>query len=826
MNKRPVTRTLLISLSLLLFIACTYLPAGLRWETQMLQRMSPLLPERQLERVSVAAIVYDDDSYQHFGNELFSNNLLAQLVNKLAADGAATIALGLPLNYAQTAPELASFRATLAERDKGLRQELNTWANRLDPDLNLKDAINRANNVVLFAPMITPRGTPEKTILPSSYYVADLEERNTLSSTLRDALLLSGAPATTAPVLPQSQFLAASKSLGFSRLHTTLGGNYLLFADGNRLLPGFALTAYSHFKGIGLQTIRLTGSHAMVGNSTFSTGPEYLYVPYPRLKGRGDSGASWSLARYLNGANTANTIKGKLVLVALDENAQFTAAIPHWNMGLGAQTLQRMLTSMTSGQQIDLPDWFLLGERLLLLACALLLYLLPRRLSMRLAITLALLLAAALINTWLGALVLQNLWLPLSLPLAFLLSTTGLLLVQGAVAQRMLDLTGQIIEARASLARSLQSQGQLDQALDELKKCPPRPALCEPLYQLALELERRRFFAKAMQVYDDIAAINPGFRDIVSRRQSIEAVPAQVAARKNNGAATVISTMVANSKTMEKPMLGRYRIERELGHGAMGVVYLGEDPKIGRRVAIKTLSLIDEFDAEDLAEVKQRFFREAEAAGRLDHPNIITIYDAGEEHDLAYIAMDYAPGASLETYAREDHLLPPRTVLAIAAEVASALEYAHERNVVHRDIKPSNIIYDAKTDSVKVTDFGIAFLADDSKTKTGLILGSPSYMSPEQVAGKKLDGRSDLYSLGVTVFQLLTGELPFVGDSLANLMYKITNNKAPSVASLRKNSATCVNRLVAKALHKEPGKRFASGGEMADALRKCLSQLR
>ncbi len=145
---------------------------------------------------------------------------------------------------------------------------------------------------------------------------------------------------------------------------------------------------------------------------------------------------------------------------------------------------------------------------------------------------------------------------------------------------------------------------------------------------------------------------------------------------------------------------------------------------------------------------------------------------------------------------------------------------------MHRDIKPSNIIYDAKTDSVKVTDFGIAFLADDSKTKTGLILGSPSYMSPEQVAGKKLDGRSDLYSLGVTVFQLLTGELPFVGDSLANLMYKITNNKAPSVASLRKNSATCVNRLVAKALHKEPGKRFASGGEMADALRKCLSQLR
>jgi serine/threonine-protein kinase len=188
--------------------------------------------------------------------------------------------------------------------------------------------------------------------------------------------------------------------------------------------------------------------------------------------------------------------------------------------------------------------------------------------------------------------------------------------------------------------------------------------------------------------------------------------------------------------------------------------------------------------------------------------------------------MDYAPGSSLDTYARDDALLPLRTVVTIAIDVAQALDYAHERNVVHRDIKPSNIIYDPDTESVKVTDFGIAFLTDDSKTKTGLILGSPSYMSPEQVAGKKLDGRSDLYSLGVTMFQLVTGQLPFAGDSLANLMYKITNNKAPSAASLRKNLNPCISRLIAKSLQKEADKRYVSGSEMAEALHKCLAQLK
>ena len=220
-------------------------------------------------------------------------------------------------------------------------------------------------------------------------------------------------------------------------------------------------------------------------------------------------------------------------------------------------------------------------------------------------------------------------------------------------------------------------------------------------------------------------------------------------------------TVILPGGGVEKPMLGRYEVEKELGKGAMGVVYLGKDPKIGRVVAIKTMALSQEFEADELKDVKERFFREAETAGRLTHPNIVTIYDAGEEHDLAYIAMEFLKGKDLTPYIKPDTLLPLDKVLSIVARVADALAYAHKNNVVHRDIKPANIMYDLEGDSVKVTDFGIARITDSSKTKTGMVLGTPSYMSPEQLAGKKIEGRSDLFSLGVTLYQLSCGKLPF-----------------------------------------------------------------
>jgi serine/threonine-protein kinase len=257
----------------------------------------------------------------------------------------------------------------------------------------------------------------------------------------------------------------------------------------------------------------------------------------------------------------------------------------------------------------------------------------------------------------------------------------------------------------------------------------------------------------------------------------------------------------------------------------MGVVYLGKDPKIGRVVAIKTMALAQEFDADELEDVKARFFREAETAGRLNHPNIVTMYDAGEEHDLAYIAMEFLKGKDLAPYTKPDNLLPLPKVMNIIARVADALDYAHKQNVVHRDIKPANIMYDAETDTPKVTDFGIARITDSSKTKTGMVLGTPSFMSPEQLAGKKIEGASDLFSLGVSLYQMACGKLPFEGDSMAQLMFRIANEPHTDILSVRTDLPPCLVAIINRSLAKQVADRYANGAEMAGALRQCAASL-
>lgn len=271
--------------------------------------------------------------------------------------------------------------------------------------------------------------------------------------------------------------------------------------------------------------------------------------------------------------------------------------------------------------------------------------------------------------------------------------------------------------------------------------------------------------------------------------------------------------------------LGRYRIESEIGRGSMGAVYLGRDPQIGRQVAIKTLALSREFEGDKLVEARERFFREAETAGRLQHPGIVTIFDAGEAQDLAYIAMEYIKGEDLQRYTSPGRLLPLTQLLEIIARVAEALAYAHSQGVVHRDIKPANVMVDLESGLVKVTDFGVARLDDSSRTRTGLVLGTPSFMSPEQMAGRRTDGRSDLYSLGVMLFQLLTASLPHQGETMAQLMRQIANETAPDIRSLRPELPQELADVVALALEKRPEVRYADGGQLAQDLRTLVAAM-
>jgi len=370
-------------------------------------------------------------------------------------------------------------------------------------------------------------------------------------------------------------------------------------------------------------------------------------------------------------------------------------------------------------------------------------------------------------------------------------------------------------ELQHRLGVAYRAQGRLDMAWDSLRLCPLDESLLEDLYQLGLDFERELKPDQAEAVFRQIAEFNPKFRDLESRlsRAQAPAAEARIAGQSE------IAGMPASGG--EKPTLGRYQIDRELGKGAMGTVYLGTDPKIGRVVAIKTLALAQEFGADELKEVKERFFREAESAGRLKHRDIVAIYDVGEERGLAYIAMEFLKGRDLTPYTRPDSLLALDKVLSIVERVAEALAYAHHNGVVHRDIKPGNIVYEPDSDSVKVTDFGIASITSAASTDAGMVLGTPSYMSPEQVAGLAIDGRSDLYSLGVMVYQLVSGRLPFQGESLAQLMFNIANQPHADIRTHNPDLPDCVTMLINKALSRDPEERYQNGEQMARSVSVC-----
>jgi hypothetical protein len=386
-----------------------------------------------------------------------------------------------------------------------------------------------------------------------------------------------------------------------------------------------------------------------------------------------------------------------------------------------------------------------------------------------------------------------------------------------------------------------------EQRFAELKGRKPSATVLGDLYTLGTQLESRGRLVQATAVFRHLARVDNTYKDVSTRLKRLmdtdrakpkaKAAPAPApslahapvhapaAAVRDPTTQESASPAAAPAAAPELERLGRYKLEREIGRGAMGIVYLGRDTAINRAVAIKAIPLASEFSDAELVEARARFFREAETAGRLNHPNIVTIYDVGEERGLAYIAMEYLKGRHLSDHATPNNLLEPRKVLEVIGRTAEALGFAHKQQVVHRDIKPANLMYDASTDILKITDFGIARLTGAGSTRTGIVLGTPSFMSPEQLEGRNVTGHSDLFSLGVSLFQLLTGQLPFTADSMTGLMQQIAEVPHPPLRAFRPDLPECVEVLIDRALAKNPDARFDSGAQMAAALDDCRTRI-
>jgi len=708
------------------------------------------------------------------------------------------------------APELAQIGATLEEAEGAL-----------NVDRKLAESFTKAGNVVL--PMLftlgEPRGKPDK---PLPEFVR--KNALTLQSGSGDLPLF-----TSAVEVPIVESLGeAAAAVGHLNSVPDVDGairtEALAITYYDQYYPSLAAMLVARSLNLTAKDIKIRPGEALqIGNFRVSADPTMQMFTY-FYKDRDGKPAFQEDSFYdvTSGKIPLDKYRDKIVLIGPTAAGVSSLFVTPVNPSMAAVELQaHTVSSLLQGHFFVTPTWGWIVERAIyLLIAAYLIAMLPR-LSAGVGAALSAGIVALLIAAHFALMTGQGLWLQFMLPLTLLVVGHVLLVTKRfVVTERGKEVSDAQSAANARmLGLAFQGQGQLDMAFDYFRKVPLDDTVMDNLYNLALDFERKRQFNKAEAAFRYMAGYDPKFRDLEAKLSRAKQMSETVIL--GGGHTHPGGTLVLGGGA-EKPMLGRYQVEKELGKGAMGVVYLGKDPKIGRVVAIKTMALAQEFEADELAEVKERFFREAETAGRLSHTNIVTIFDAGEEHDLCYIAMELLKGRDLVPFTKVGTTLPTDKAISIVARVADALGYAHRQNVVHRDVKPANVMYEAENDVVKVTDFGIARITDSSKTKTGMVLGTPSYMSPEQLQGKKIDGRSDLFSLAVSLYQLVCGKLPFEGDSMAQLMYRIANEHAPDILQYNPSLPPALVAFLDRAMSKETGERYQTGEEFAGALRATV----
>ncbi|MBE0612942.1 MAG: CHASE2 domain-containing protein [Burkholderiales bacterium] len=803
-----------------------------------------------LDKIAVIAI--DEQSLANIGRWPWSREVLARMTDSLAAAKAKVIAYTVLFSEPQTDPgyvyisklldltgatapaptapagpaaapgSSVSLAAPAGDELVPIRTLLKEAEQALNTDRRLAESFARAGNVVpmtLFD-IATAFGKPDK---PLPEYVT----KNSLS---KIGVILDDAILPTRKVEYPIEILGkASTALGYLNSTPDVDGGTraepLAVGYFGQVYPSLALMIAAKSLNLNASDVKVNpGEMVSLGRLNIVTDPfTRMYTYFYKDRDGHSAFPVDSFFDVVSGKIPVGKYRDKIVLIGPTAAGLGSFAVTPVSPTMPpVLVLAHSVSSILSEHFFVAPPWGRWVEMaVFLLIAAYLIGLLPRlKASMGAAVTAALL--ALLLIVHFALMMSAAMWLQLMLPLVLLVVGHVLLVTKRFVLTEAgkVKSDADSAESNRMLGLAFQGQGQLDMAWDKFRKVPLGDGLMDNLYNLALDFERKRQFNKAENVFQYMANHNPKFRDLETRLSRAKTMSETIVL---GGAAGHPGGSMSLGAGAEKPMLGRYQVEKELGKGAMGVVYQGKDPKIGRVVAIKTMALSQEFEADELVEVKERFFREAETAGRLSHPNIVTIYDAGEEHDLCYIAMELLGGKDLIPFTKKDNLLPIDKVVSIIARVADGLAFAHKQHIVHRDIKPGNLMYEPDSDTLKITDFGIARITDSSKTKTGMVLGTPSYMSPEQLSGKKVDGRSDLFSLAVTLYQMLCGALPFVGDSMAQLMFKIANEPAIEIFLVRRGIPPPLVAFLDKAMAKEADERYQTGDEFAAALRAALA---
>ena len=783
----------------------------------------------------VVIVSIDDDSIAKMGRWPWPRSLIAQMIDFLSKSGARIIGVDIlfsepeknqGLREIQTLKEVFLSRILkprpTKEKAKFLRYLKEAEAN-LDNDSKLISSVKKTGNVVL--PMYF--NTDSSLLLPVEALPPYLE-KNSLNHTPKtgeeDVYPVVEAGGITAPI---PGMVIGSAGIGHINRHVDEDGatrwEILVIKYGKRYFPSFSLKVVMRYLNVENQGARIASGRGIdLGGLLIPTDESMRLLI--RFWGPDGCFPRYSFFDVLNGKIPPAMFKDKVVL--LGSTAQgigdfvptpLSSNVP--GVEIAANVIQDILTK----RFLIRPEWASGAEvGIILIFGGIISLLLPRLRAKWGVILMGGLLSAFIVGVS-YLFIHDGIWIKLFYPSMLLIVgyigvTSGKFLVTEK-DKELVEADG--IETNKMLGLTFQGQGMLDLAFEKFRKCPVDDDMKDVLYNLALDFERKRMINKAEAVYRRIMEKDEGFRDVKERVERLKKVGETIIFGEKGGVRRDKDLTLMMESAGEAPTIGRYQLIRELGRGEMGIVYLGKDPKINRLVAIKTIRFGDAVDDSEVKPIKERFFKEAEAAGRLSHPNIVTVYDVGEDHDLSYIAMEYIEGKDLTPYCKRDFLMPIKPALKIVGVVGQALDYAHAQGVVHRDIKPGNIML-VRNGTIKITDFGIARIATSSRTRTGIIMGTPTYMSPEQLAGRRVDGRSDIFSLGIVLYELLTGEKPFKGESITTLMYRIANSPHPSPTDYNPNIPEPCLKIIDKALMKEVEKRYQKGNELFDDIQEAL----
>ncbi|MCB4792688.1 MAG: serine/threonine-protein kinase [Elusimicrobia bacterium] len=802
-------------------------------------------PSQPINEIAIVAI--DDDSIAKIGRWPWPRTLIAKAIETISKDEAKVIGLNilftepernqglleiknlkdilsksidevsLPILSNKTLKKTAPAFQELKDRTI---KELSDAEIRLDNDSKLSDTLKANKNVIL--PMffsIGPSLGGEEQVLSSST-IKQVENPGDAGK----YRLSEG----NKPVIPLKIFTEQSSGIGHVNTIPDVDGvvraEIPVIQFQSEYYPSFAVQIVRQFLNIPIELIKIKlGDSITIGKAVIPIDTEgRMLISY---YGPAGTFPYFSFYDIINEKVDPKSLKNKIVLIGhMATGIADLNVTPLGHNFPGIELTANSIQDILHQNFIIRPNWAKKAELASIIIIGLFISILLSRLKALFGALVSLILFFGLIGAGTYYFVAYGYWVKVFYP-TFLL-VFGYIVITSKrffITEKKKELVeASAIETNKMLGLSFQGQGMLDMAFEKFRKCPMDEQMKELLYNLALDFERKRQFNKAASVYEHIMTVDQNYKGINERIKQLKAaadgaVFGSVGGKKSSSEGTVIMEGAANAT----PTLGRYEIVKELGKGAMGIVYLGKDPKINRLVAIKTLHFEEDVEEGAMKSVKERFFREAESAGNLNHPNIIKIFDAGEDNEISYIAMELLDGVDLKKYTEKNTLLPRQTVIDYVIKCADALDYAHQQGIIHRDIKPGNIML-LKDGTIRIADFGIARITSSSKTQTGTVLGTPSYMSPEQLAGKKVDGRSDLFSLGVVLYELLTGSKPFEGDSIAALLFQIANEKHPNPKEKDPNLPDCIVKVIDKMLEKNPDVRYQRGGEIAADLRECL----